>query len=186
MTPAFASLIGDTMHVKVIDEVNNFVACDLDVVVGPGVEIPDCSNSVIDIDGDSIWFEFTAPQLDGALVSPVTYEFTEMHWTNNPNGFITGVTEISPTTIPIGTPVFDDHSITITNNAFTLDCGGQSECLIEWHVDIETDHPVSVGGELIPLDSTMILAAGTQYTAAWMIPAIVSAIGIAIVIARKF
>jgi len=47
--------------------------------------------------------------------------------------------------------------------------------------------PVSVvGGELIPLDSSMILVAGAQYTAAWMIPVIVSGIGIAIVIARKF
>ncbi len=45
---------------------------------------------------------------------------------------------------------------------------------------------IAVGGEMIPLDSTMILTAGAQYTAAWMIPAIVSAIGIAIVIARKF
>jgi len=44
----------------------------------------------------------------------------------------------------------------------------------------------AVGGNIIPLDSTMVLAAGAQYTAAWMIPAIVSAIGIAIVIARKF
>jgi len=43
-----------------------------------------------------------------------------------------------------------------------------------------------VGGELIPLDSTMVLVAGTQTTAAWMIPVIVSAIGIGIVIARKF
>jgi len=44
----------------------------------------------------------------------------------------------------------------------------------------------AVGGELIPLDTTMVLAAGAQYTAAWMIPVIVSGIGIAIVIARKF
>jgi len=43
-----------------------------------------------------------------------------------------------------------------------------------------------VGGDLIPLDTTMILAAGAQYTAAWMIPVIVSGIGFAIVIARKF
>jgi len=42
-----------------------------------------------------------------------------------------------------------------------------------------------VGGELIPLDTTMVLAAGTQYTAAWMIPTIVSAIGIGLVITRK-
>ncbi len=44
----------------------------------------------------------------------------------------------------------------------------------------------AVGGELIPLDTTMILVAGTQYTAAWMIPVLVSAVGIGIVIARKF
>ena len=46
--------------------------------------------------------------------------------------------------------------------------------------------PTMVGGELIPLDTTMVLVAGTQTTAAWMIPVIVSAIGIGIVIARKF
>ena len=46
--------------------------------------------------------------------------------------------------------------------------------------------PSAVGGDFIPLDSTMILAAGAQYTAAWMIPVLVSAIGIGIVIARKF
>ncbi len=44
----------------------------------------------------------------------------------------------------------------------------------------------AIGGNIIPLDSTMVLAAGAQYTAAWMIPVIVSGIGIAIVIARKF
>jgi len=45
---------------------------------------------------------------------------------------------------------------------------------------------MAVGGDLIPLDTTMVLVAGTQNTAAWMIPVIVSAIGIGIVIARKF
>ena len=44
----------------------------------------------------------------------------------------------------------------------------------------------AVGGELIPLDTTMVLVAGTQTIASWMIPAIVAAIGIGIVIARKF
>ncbi len=43
-----------------------------------------------------------------------------------------------------------------------------------------------IGGELIPIETTMVLLAGTQTTAAWMIPVIVSAIGIGIVIARKF
>ncbi len=43
-----------------------------------------------------------------------------------------------------------------------------------------------IGGDIIPLDTTMVLVAGAQYTAAWMIPVIVSAIGIGIVVARKF
>ncbi len=58
---------------------------------------------------------------------------------------------------------------------------GDGEC----HFDIETEH-FAVGGEFIGIDSTMVLAAGAQYTAAWMIPVLVSAIGIGIVIARKF
>jgi len=44
----------------------------------------------------------------------------------------------------------------------------------------------AVGGDIIPLDTTMVLVAGTQTIAAWMIPVLVSAIGIGIVIARKF
>ncbi len=46
--------------------------------------------------------------------------------------------------------------------------------------------PSAVGGEFIPLDATMVLVAGTHTAAAWMIPVIISAIGIGIVISRKF
>ena len=42
-----------------------------------------------------------------------------------------------------------------------------------------------VGGNLVPIDSTALLLAGAQ-SFSWMIPVIVSAIGIGIVIARKF
>ncbi len=44
----------------------------------------------------------------------------------------------------------------------------------------------AVGGDMIQMETTSILAAGAQYTASWMIPVIVSGIGFAIVIARKF
>ena len=54
-----------------------------------------------------------------------------------------------------------------------LDCRAQLQC-------------DAVGGEFIGIETTSVLAAGAQYTAAWMIPVIVSAIGIAIVLARKF
>jgi len=44
----------------------------------------------------------------------------------------------------------------------------------------------AVGGDMIQMETTSVLAAGAQYTAAWMIPVLVSAIGIGIVLARKF
>jgi len=53
----------------------------------------------------------------------------------------------------------------------------QPECLLD-------NGPV--GGEFLGVDSTALLLAGTQMNAAWIIPVIVSAIGFAIVIARKF
>jgi len=45
---------------------------------------------------------------------------------------------------------------------------------------------MAVGGEFVGIDSVSVLVAGTQTTAAWMIPVLISAIGIGIVIARKF
>jgi len=45
---------------------------------------------------------------------------------------------------------------------------------------------IAVGGEFIGIDTTAVLAAGAQNTAAWMIPVLVAAAGLGIVIARKF
>jgi len=44
----------------------------------------------------------------------------------------------------------------------------------------------AVGGWFLLVDKPLVLVAGAQSLASWMIPAIVSAIGIGIVIARKF
>jgi len=44
----------------------------------------------------------------------------------------------------------------------------------------------AVGGVFEGVDTTSLLVTGSQMTASWMIPVIVSAIGIGIVIARKF
>ena len=60
------------------------------------------------------------------------------------------------------------------------------ECRTFWGNCIEQQMCKAVGGEMIQIETTPVLAAGAQYTAAWMIPVIVSGIGIAIVIARKF
>jgi len=45
--------------------------------------------------------------------------------------------------------------------------------------------PTVVGGHMIPLDTTALMLAGTQNTAVWLIPVLVSAIGFGIVILRK-
>ena len=42
-----------------------------------------------------------------------------------------------------------------------------------------------IGGELIPLDTTSLLLAGTQITASWMIPVIVTGAGIVLVFVRN-
>ena len=42
--------------------------------------------------------------------------------------------------------------------------------------------PVAVGGDFVPLDSTMVLVAGAQHTAAWMFPIIVAAAGFGLLI----
>jgi len=66
---------------------------------------------------------------------------------------------------------------------FTMD---RNTVLTQVFVDFISFDRQAVGGDIIPLDTTMVLVAGAQNTAAWMIPVIVSGIGIAIVIARKF
>ena len=69
------------------------------------------------------------------------------------------------------------------NNGAVLDCGIISGNVLPLPGIV---NQCPVGGELIPLDTSSLLLAGAQMNAAWMIPVIVSGIGFAIVIARKF
>jgi len=78
---------------------------------------------------------------------------------------------------------------TLINNGFFINNGAVLNCGIISGSVLPIPGIVNlcpVGGEIIPLDTTMILVAGAQNIAAWMIPVIISAIGIGIVIARKF
>ena len=71
--------------------------------------------------------------------------------------------------------------VTVTDN-----CGG---AMAVSHVDYTVQTgipPAMVAGSLTPIDTTMVLLAGTQSISSWMIPVIVAGIGIGIVIARKF
>jgi len=62
----------------------------------------------------------------------------------------------------------------------------EEDIVLDLDGDRVYDEVIFVAGTLSPIDTTMVLVAGTQMTAAWMIPVIISGIGFAIVIARKF
>jgi len=71
---------------------------------------------------------------------------------------------------------------------FNTISGDTVECIFEnlFVPPSPPDDKMAVGGELIPLDTTMVLLAGSQTTASWMIPVIVSGIGIGIVVVGSY
>lgn len=44
---------------------------------------------------------------------------------------------------------------------------------------------VQAGGEMMPIDTTALLVAGTTFTASWMVPIVVSAAGIGLLIIQS-
>ncbi len=92
------------------------------------------------------------------------------------NGPDVGVGEFD--TLFVSGPGIDRLEISQLNPADTGD---------GYHIDdLRFRHICDVGGEFLGVDSTALLVSGAQMNAAWMIPVIVSGIGFAIVIARKF
>ena len=183
----YASLIDDEVHFKIT---NGGITCEGDVIVGPNVEIPSCGGFSIDFDGNSIWFESQSSLPHGSLVpDTITYEFTNLDWTNDPSGIITGVQLINPMTIPLNNPAFGDHSITLVSDPFTVQCPGGSgtSCILEWHLNLEhsSSGGQTIGGEIIPIESTSLLLAGVQTSAAWLIPVVLTAAGVGFVLVRR-
>ena len=81
-----------------------------------------------------------------------------------------------------GTPIVCDDGNVCNGLEICIDVFGAGNC-----IRIPPDGPVcTVGGYIVPVESTPVVLAGAQMSASWMIPVIVSAIGIGIVIARKF
>jgi len=174
-SPAYASLIGDTIHFKISNLNGPFCEGDV-VVVDPGVEVINCVSSVplIDLNGDSIWFE-SRVFANGESITALEYEFTDLDWINS-QGIITGIEFFGPNTLQMTVFTFGDHSVTISHDAFTLDCGQESSCLLEFHIDIDTDHPI--GGTVGSLDTTSLLIAGAQANMGWWSIAMIGAVAI--------
>jgi len=60
------------------------------------------------------------------------------------------------------------------------------QCMAAFEDCLDRNQCQAIGGIFEGVDTTSLLVTGAQMNAAWMIPVIVSAIGIGIVIARKF
>jgi len=190
LSVAQASLIGDRFDFQLNDQTpltNVLVgegSNEISTVLQPGISI------IVNVEKEEIWLfynQFGSPQLPLDVISHEIW-FTDLDWLDDAgniiDGKIVGITSQAGTNVPVVNLSSGDHEIHIEIGAFTINSPAEIE---QAHFKLNVKHELNVvGGELIPLDSTMILVAGAQYNAAWMIPVIVSAIGIAIVIARKF
>ena len=186
---AFGSLIGDEVTVDNSIPNHNPITETVNSVPNPEFVFPDLGpvGLSVSIESEEIWIEYDRFLTFGStFISDHDWWITDLDWIVNGvevPGNIQGVVCTADSGIPLGPVTFTNSEIHITVNSVSLISNENKNI----HCDIDVIHGgQAVGGELIPLDSTMILAAGAQYTAAWMIPVIVSAIGIGIVIARKF
>jgi len=65
-----------------------------------------------------------------------------------------------------------------------LDNGTPGQICQDWidFCNVELMCRSAVGGEMMPIDTTALLVAGTTFTASWMVPIVVSAAGIGLLI----
>ncbi len=194
---ADADLCGDEIFLEVKDANMQLIHSDSGIVkftgsfdIVPGIDISFQVFCDEDLDGDSlIFFDYTSSNSVPTDVPEHSFWFTDLMWTNQNGKVVDFQVEFSnlPNIMSIG---FTDTSVHATSPGFTMPASPANTdsnlIIFSSHNGNGNGNGMAVGGELISLDSTMILAAGAQYTAAWMIPVLVSAVGIGIVIARKF
>ena len=191
---ADATLCGDTVELVVKDAQDNVIFSTSRVVesftsgnplfgglfaITPNVDV----NFFVTCDGQLGWDFINNDANNPQPVPEHSVWWNDLMWTDVPGGKVVDFLVFHPTNDcenPIETTGFTDTSAHAFVNAFQIPADSVLICDLK----VFSQHPV--GGEFIGIDSTMVLAAGAQYTAAWMIPVIVSGIGFAIVIARKF
>jgi len=195
-----ASLLGDDVTISINGDFSNNPTV---ATVGPGTEttftglvggLCDQASSgefvSVDVDSSSIIITLADPtdlpfrmcDESDVLVEPAIITISDMHWVDSPSGQIVGITpEFCGIKIFQSAIVTDPHSVQITFLTQGIDF---FSCTFE----LEIQHPevsVPVGGEIIPIESTSLILAGAQ-TFSWMIPVILSGIGIGLfVVSRK-
>jgi len=102
-------------------------------------------------------------------------------------GALSGGVPAATTGVIMGSDVIDDNQkselknglwyVVVRNAEFPAgEIRGQIRCAPDF----------LVGGTIIPIDTTSLLLAGAQMTAVWLIPVVVAAIGIGLVLSRRF
>jgi len=202
---ADADLCGDTVFLKVLnDDTGAEVFNDSGVVpwnpspgdiqIAPGVQIDArvfCDGDDGFLDGQStIFFDYvTAPTGPGAFAVPNhSFWFTDLDWTNAAGEVVDFTVDPGAATTSLMTTGFGPGEAHATTGAFNIDPGTSmlnNLFITAAHNGNGNGNGNAVGGEFIGIDSTMVLAAGAQYTAAWMIPLVVAAAGFGLVISRK-
>jgi len=151
---------------------------------GDGTLTPPCTTPVDVLNGE----QFIVHPATGMDLESVTHFFIgtdssgpEFFWNNKGDGKMGLHTSCSAQLIGEVSDLLSDlHTLKVLSQE-----GGSKEGT-EFCTNPPTTPPRIVGGELLPIDTTMVLLGATKTTASWMIPVLVSAIGIGIVIARKF
>ena len=92
-----------------------------------------------------------------------------------------GILQIFGSYVQFGSIFFNDGGVIV-------ECGGSFDIFggILDGLDPIIQECFLVGGELIPLDTTALLVAGTYSTASWLIPVLVAGVGFVIIVLRKF
>jgi len=79
-----------------------------------------------------------------------------------------------------------EEQLNIIENSYLSDIIMRNTVISSMQDNVFTMPRIVVGGHMIPVDTTTLILAGAQYTAVWLIPVLVSAIGFGIVILRKY
>ena len=197
---ADADLCGDTVFLKVLNDDTGATVFDSsgvvlwnpspgDIQIAPGVQID--VRVFCDENGDGvseIFFDYvTAPTGPNPFLVPThSFWFTDLDWTNAAGEVVAFTVGSSFHQTPsLMTTGFGPGEAHATTGTFSIDPGASMLNTL-FITAAHNGNGNTVGGELIPIDTTMVLLGATQTATAWMIPVIVAGIGIAIVVARKF